>query len=144
MSVGRVWVVLLCACFSLSADDTQRDLGARIFRSSYLHAFVSVVDAFSEWGYEIENADELRGVITTTWREETIGFFSRTDIRRRLSAYVTQHDQGSTEVALQCCTEVKESDTWHDRTMSSFERKQLHRRLFRAIRDKVYAYNRWF
>ncbi|KPK68066.1 hypothetical protein AMJ87_12440, partial [candidate division WOR_3 bacterium SM23_60] len=140
----RILIILLCVCFSFSADEARSDLGARFFHSSYLNVFLSVVDAFSERGYEIENADELRGVITTTWREETTGFFSRRDIRRRLCANVMQHDEGSTEVALRCHTEIKEADTWHDQSMSSFEKKRLHRRLFRAIRDKVYAYNRWF
>jgi len=142
--VYHISIVLLCFCLSFSADDTWSALGARLFHSTYLNAFVSVVSAFSERGYEIENADELRGVITTTWREETVGFFSRRDIRRRLSARVTQHDKDITEVTLQCHTEIKEADTWHDQTMSAFEKKRLHRRLFRAIRDKVYAYSRWF
>lgn len=140
----RISIILLWFCLSFSADDAQSALGARLFHSTYLNIFVSVVSVFSERGYEIENADELRGVITTTWREETVGFFSRRDIRRRLSARVTQHDEDITEVTLQCHTEIKEEDTWHDQTMSSFEKKRLHRSLFRAIRDKVYAYSRWF
>ena len=104
MNFLRLLVISLClrailpatAAGAPSVERTQR------FHSSYLNVFVSVVHALVEKGYEIENADELLGVITTKWKEETIGFFSRRDIRLRINASILQHEDDVTEVGRSC------------------------------------------
>ncbi len=146
MRVLKLAAILFCLQIVLpvAGKGTPRVLVKQQFHSSYLNVFVSVVQTLVEKGYEIENADELRGVITTKWKEERTGFFSRKDIRRRVYASVFQHEDDVTEVGLECLSEIKEEDMWHERTMSRFEKRKLYRTLFRSIHRNVNEYNGWY
>ncbi|KPK68855.1 hypothetical protein AMJ87_11305 [candidate division WOR_3 bacterium SM23_60] len=146
MRVLKPLAVFLClqGFLPVTIEGAQSALRTQRFHSSYLNVFVSVVHALVEKGYEIDNADELRGVITTKWKEERTGFFSRKDIRRRICASVLQHEDDVTEVGLQCLIEIKEENRWHERTMSRFERRKLYLTLFRSIQRNVYEYNGWY
>lgn len=146
MRVLKPLAILLClqGFLPVTAEPSRTVLRAQRFHSSYLNVFVSVVHALVEKGYEIENADELLGIITTKWKEETTGFFSRKDIRRRINASVLQHEDDVTEVGLHCFVEIKEDDKWHERTMSRFERRKFFHTLFRSIQRNVHEYNGWF
>ena len=146
MRVLKPLTIFLClqGFLSVTAAPSRTALRAHRFHSSYLNVFVSVVHALVEKGYEIENADELRGVITTKWKEETTGFFSRKEIRRRINASVLQHEDDVTEVELHYLIEIKEDDRWHERTISRFERRKFFHTLFRSIKRNVDQYNGWF
>lgn len=146
MSFLKLVTIFFCLQIVLpvASKGAPRVLRRQQFHSSYLNVFVSVVHTLVERGYEIENADELRGVITTKWKEEKTGFFSRRDIRRRVFASVLQHEDDVTEVGLDCVSEIKEEDMWHERTMSRFERRKLYRTLFRSIQRNINEYNGWY
>lgn len=146
MRILKPLAIVLClqGFLPVAVDGARSVLRTQQFHSSYLNVFVSVVHALVEKGYEIENADELRGVITTKWKEETTGFFSRKDIRRRICATVLQNEEDVTEVGLQCLSEIKEEDTWHERAMSRFEKRRFYHTLFRSIQRNVNEYNGWY
>jgi hypothetical protein len=139
-------IVIVCACIVSTCGartipshqhETENATGTAVFDRPFFRVFVSLIEVFHSAGYSLDNADELRGVVSTQWKEERIGFFSRRDIRKKVSAKLENIGEHATQVTLKYAIENKTEYGWAEGTIASYESKQFYRKCFNQIERKL-------
>lgn len=128
---------------SLSSERRNAIQTAR-YKDSYMNVFIAVVELFHDQSYPIDQADEWLGIITTGWREERVGLFSKKDIRRRMSVHLERIDVNATQVRLKCFVQARAESGWQDAAddMRVYEAEKFYGKFFRSIKRKLEEH-RW-
>ncbi len=139
MSTGLLFCVCSTATLASLSKEGKASIQTATFKGSYLNVFASVAEVFHDSGYDLENADEWLGLVTTMWKEERIGLLFTEDIRSKISARVKRGEENRIEVKLKSIVQTKTENGWRgaEDDMKIYAAKRYYKKYFRLIKKKL-------
>lgn len=141
-SIFRAIPILLFATALFGGCATTKSINqsqrTQVYEAPYEQVFKAAVQAFSQEGYSIEQADSETGVINTGYTtNSTLAAAFIGNSRTKLNAVISKEDSTRTEIMLNITAQKKSAfQGWQAQSMSKSKAQGMYEKWFKRIRSQ--------